>query len=122
MVLLRIAPRTESCAAAWSRSRGGKTDDIVIRVEHLSHDQCFVVDVALVEIDKERRLLFRNRSANISAVLACLNRWPLRPGRNWVSGLQRIVIEVERRLTAETIGARFSENLDTAKTKTIVFG
>ena len=82
LVDLVIDSGAERRAAAWNRSGGAKIDDVVIRIEHLGHDQCFVIDVALVEIDEERCFLFRQWATEVSAVLARLNRRPFRSREN----------------------------------------
>src|SRR6266566_5143588 len=117
---LVIKPRTERGAPIWRRHALTEGDGIQSGIENRGDDQGVVVDIPFFKINKERRLLLRNGTTEISAEL------PLQIGRaggcKGITRIQRLVVEVKGGLTAESIAPGFRQNLDAAHSQAIILG
>ena len=65
MVDLVVDSRTERCTTTRDWNCFVETDDIVIGIKNRRDDQCLIVDVSLLEIDKERCFLLGDRTAEV---------------------------------------------------------
>src|SRR5258706_10555619 len=93
---LIINSRAEFSAPIWCRNSIAEGNDIQICVKNGPIDHGIVVDVALLEINKERSLLLGDRAAEIATILSRKIRRPRR--RKWIARVQRLVIEAKRNL------------------------
>ena len=73
MVDLIIDSRTKRCTTTRDWNCFVETDDIVIGIKNRRDDHCLIVDVALLEINKERCFLLGDRTAKVSAILTGLD-------------------------------------------------
>src|SRR5437763_12876432 len=101
LVDLIIEPRTEFDAAIRKRNRFGKRNDVEARIENRRIDDCLIVDVALLHIEKEGCFLFRNRSAEVTAELARHVRGSRQ--RERIARIQNLIVEIETGLAPKTI-------------------
>src|SRR5207245_1856833 len=79
-----------------------------------------VINVTLLKIKEERRFLFRDRSAEIAAVLS-RRIWRTR-GRKWIARVERHVVEAKRGLPAKLIRAWFCQDFNSSEARTIILG
>src|SRR5205807_7682939 len=108
---LIVNARAELCAAIGDGNGLAERNDVQILIENRGIDDGFVIDVALLEIEKEGSLLLSNRPAQVAAVIAHHVRRARR--RKRIERVQRLIIKAEGRLTAKSIGARFRKYFDT---------
>src|SRR5215212_4458971 len=73
---LIVDSRAERGATARNRDCINEPDDIVIRIKQGRDNDCLVVDVAFVEVDKEGGFLLQQWATEVSAILPRLNRRP----------------------------------------------
>ena len=119
LVELIIEPRTEFDAAIRQRNRFGKRNNVEARIENRRIDDCLIVDVALLDVKKERCFLFRNRAAEVAAQLPRHVRGSRQ--RERIARIQHLIVEIETGLTPKTIRSWSGENFDPAKARPIIF-
>src|SRR5437764_14863490 len=119
LIELIIEPRTEFEAAIRQRNGFGKRNDVEARIENRRIDDCLIVDVALLDVKKERCFLFRDRTAEVAAQLPRHVRGSRQ--REWIARIQNLIVEIEASLTPKTIRSWSAETFDPAKARPIIF-
>src|SRR6266550_3113180 len=104
----------------WNGHRLTEPDDVQIGIENGSENNGVIIDISLFKIEKERHLLFHDRTTQLTAVP------PRRVGRTGrskrITRIQVLIIEAEKSLAVKAFGAGLSENLGAAETGAIILG
>src|SRR5947208_10399034 len=103
LVDLIIEPRTEFDAAIRQRNGFGKRNNVEARIENRRIDDCLIVDVALLDVEKERCFLFRDRTAEVAAQLPRHVRGSRQ--RERIARIQDLIVEIETGLTPKPVSS-----------------
>ena len=100
---------------AWLPTPPTVSGVVRIEVERWSPDlrNRIIVHDATLEIDKERRFPFRNRSTQTAAKVTYLKRRATR--RKRIARVETLVGEIERRAASELVGSGARQDVDTAR-------
>ena len=108
-----IKPRAEVDEAGGLEHPQTNLLRIEVRVKNRSLDEVIVVDLAPLNIHKERSLLLNQRPAEIPAILAQLKRRTIRGER--VARIQALVVKVQERAAAKLVCARPGKHVDPSR-------
>ena len=118
---LVVEARREIGAGARIRNCIGKLNRIEIGIERRSVDHGDFIDIAAIEVEKERSFLV-DGSADVAAVENRVIAGLVRLAFKGISGVESGVIAVDHELAMQFVRTGFGENFDATVAKFVVFG
>ena len=117
---LRVEARAHGGAPLGRHDGSLEVDRVQVRAEKRPADDRHVVDRPAIRLERERCLPAGHRSAQVGAEHAALVVGRVR--REGIARVQRLVVEVERDLATEVLGAGLRQDLDPAVAGPIELG